>query len=198
MVCERDGTVSAVNPRAEDIVPELHPGERATAPGSPLPPLEEALAGEVVAERGGRTLAITASELGGADGGVVWTLRDISERARLERVKSDFVATASHELRSPLTSIKGFVELLERSPSLSDRDREFVDVILKSTDRLVELVNDLLDVTRLDAGKMDVHPRLFDLVGADPRGRGADGTAHRREGAAARARPAAGLAARPG
>jgi signal transduction histidine kinase/DNA-binding response OmpR family regulator/HAMP domain-containing protein len=164
VVCEHDGTVSAVNPRATEIVPELEPGEPAGGTGSPLPPLGDALAGEVIVDREGRTLAITAAELGdGEDGGIVWTLRDVSERARLERVKSDFVATASHELRSPLTSIKGFVELLERSPSLGDRDREFVDVILKSTDRLVDLVNDLLDVTRLDAGKMEVHPRLFDL-----------------------------------
>src|SRR3712207_676329 len=78
-------------------------------------------------------------------------------------MKSDFVATASHELRSPLTSIKGFVELLARSEGLGAREREFVDVILQSTDRLVDLVNDLLDVARLEAGKMEVHPRLFDL-----------------------------------
>ena len=94
---------------------------------------------------------------------MVWTLRDISERARLDRMKSDFVATASHELRSPLTSIKGFVELLGRSQALGDREREFVDVILQSTDRLVDLVNDLLDASRLEAGKMEVHPRLFDV-----------------------------------
>jgi CheY-like chemotaxis protein/anti-sigma regulatory factor (Ser/Thr protein kinase) len=79
-------------------------------------------------------------------------------------MKSDFVATASHELRSPLTSIKGFVELLDRSNALGDREREFVGVILQSTDRLVELVNDLLDVARLEAGRMEVHPRLFDLA----------------------------------
>ena len=71
---------------------------------------------------------------------MVWTIRDVSERARLERVKSDFVATASHELRSPLTSIKGFAELLERSEGLTRREREFAEVILSSTDRLVELV----------------------------------------------------------
>jgi len=79
-------------------------------------------------------------------------------------MKSDFVATASHELRSPLTSIKGFVELLGRSDSLGEREREFVGVILQSTDRLVDLVNDLLDVARLEAGRMEVHPRLFDLA----------------------------------
>ncbi len=102
---------------------------------------------------------------GDQDGdGIVWTIRDISERARLDRIKSDFVATASHELRSPLTSIKGFVELLGRSQALGEREREFVDVILQSTDRLVDLVNDLLDASRLEAGKMEVHPRLFDLT----------------------------------
>ena len=66
-------------------------------------------------EHGGRILAVRAGRLGAA-GGVVWTVHDVTARAELERAKSDFVATASHELRSPLTSIKGFVELLERSP----------------------------------------------------------------------------------
>ena len=85
------------------------------------------------------------------DQGVVWTARDTTERARLELAKSEFVATASHELRSPLTSIKGFVELLHRSPEdMSERQREFVDIILKSTDRLTELVEHLLDVARIE------------------------------------------------
>ena len=164
VVCDSFGTVTTVNPRAREIAPTLRPGEPAHGPESPLPRLEQALAGEVTVERDDRTLSITASRLGeGADAGVVWTLRDISERARLERVKSDFVATASHELRSPLTSIKGFVELLGRSDSLGEREREFVQVVLLSTNRLVDLVNDLLDVARLEAGKVDVHPRLFDL-----------------------------------
>jgi signal transduction histidine kinase/CheY-like chemotaxis protein len=164
VVCDADGVVTAVNPRAEEVVPELKPGSDASGRASPLPSLDEALAGEVMRERGERTLSITASRLG-EDGseGTVWTIRDVSERARLEKVKSDFVATASHELRSPLTSIKGFVELLGRSRGLGEREREFVDVILQSTDRLVDLVNDLLDVARLEAGKMEVHPRLFDL-----------------------------------
>ncbi len=165
VVCDGDGTVSAVNRRAEEIVPDLKPGVRAESPGGPLPDLREALGGEVVVDQDDRTLSITAARLGSGDAeGVVWTLRDISERARLDRMKSDFVATASHELRSPLTSIKGFVELLGRSDALGDREREFVGVILQSTDRLVHLVNDLLDVARLEAGRMEVHPRLFDLA----------------------------------
>jgi len=164
VVTDASGIVTAVNPRAREVVPELAPGASADAHAGLLPSFDEALAGEVIRERGPHTLSITAARLG-EDGseGVVWTIRDVSERARLEKVKSDFVATASHELRSPLTSIKGFVELLGRSTALGAREREFVEVILQSTDRLVDLVNDLLDVARLEAGKMEVHPRLFDV-----------------------------------
>jgi signal transduction histidine kinase/DNA-binding response OmpR family regulator len=164
VVCDAEGLVTDVNPRAEEVVPQLSPGAHADSEESPLPALELALTGEVMQEEGERTLSITAARLGqDGDQGVVWTIRDVSERARLERVKSDFVATASHELRSPLTSIKGFVELLSHSEGLEPREAEFVQVILESTDRLVALVNDLLDVARLEAGKMEVHPRLFDL-----------------------------------
>ena len=164
VVCDSAGIVSTINSRVSEIAPELRPGVHTHASASPLPPLEEALRGEVTVERGDRTLSITAARLGPGPGdGVVWTLRDISERARLERVKSDFVATASHELRSPLTSIKGFVELLGNSEALGPRERQFVDVILLSTDRLVDLVNDLLDVARLEAGKVEVKSRLVDV-----------------------------------
>jgi signal transduction histidine kinase/CheY-like chemotaxis protein/HAMP domain-containing protein len=156
--------IAAVNPRASELVPELVAAGRIDAPGSPLPPLDEALAAETVVEHGGRTLSVTAATLGSASDGIVWTVRDMSERARLERAKSDFVATASHELRSPLTSIKGFVELLDRSPeNMSARQREFVEIILRSTDRLVDLVNDLLDVARIEADHVEIHKRPIDV-----------------------------------
>jgi CheY-like chemotaxis protein/two-component sensor histidine kinase len=74
------------------------------------------------------------------------------------------VATASHELRSPLTSIKGFVELLEHSSDgMTERQREFIEIILKSTDRLVELVNDLLDVARIEADYVEINRRDIDV-----------------------------------
>ncbi len=171
IVTEPDGaTISAVNPRAEELVPELHPQGRVDATESPLPELEQALAGDAIVEHHDRTLAITAAALtrdpgGTIPGGTVWTIRDTTDRARLERAKSEFVATASHELRSPLTSIKGFVELLERSPgSMSSRQREFVQIILRSTDRLVDLVNDLLDVARIEANRFEVNRRAIDLA----------------------------------
>jgi signal transduction histidine kinase/DNA-binding response OmpR family regulator len=164
LVCEADGMVASVNPRARELVPALEPGSQSQGEASPLPKREDALRGEVIVDSEDRVLAVTAAEMEG--GGLVWTIRDISERARLERLKSEFVATASHELRSPLTSIKGFVELLARSEGLDAKQREFVDVILLSTNRLVDLVNDLLDVARIEAGQFEIHRRATDMVEA--------------------------------
>ena len=157
--------IVTMNPRAAELVRELSPGRSVDEPDSPLPALSAALEREVVIDHAGRILAVTAARLGDdATSGIVWTVRDVTERARLERAKSDFVATASHELRSPLTSIKGFVELLERSPdSMSARQLEFLDIIQRSTDRLVELVNDLLDVARLEADHVEINARPIDI-----------------------------------
>ena len=156
--------IAAVNPRAAELIPELGLGDRVDSGNSPLPPLDRTLEREQLIEHGGRTLAITATGLGREDDGIVWTVRDMTERAKLERAKSEFVATASHELRSPLTSIKGFVELLQNSPEpMSERQREFVDIILKSTDRLTELVGDLLDVARIEADRVELTRRPLDV-----------------------------------
>jgi signal transduction histidine kinase/CheY-like chemotaxis protein len=86
---------------------------------------------------------------------------EVSERAR-----SEFMATASHELRSPLTSIKGFAELLTRGPyaaSIPARQREFVEIIGRSADRLVDLVDELLDVARLNSDQTVVDRRPVDV-----------------------------------
>jgi signal transduction histidine kinase/HAMP domain-containing protein len=165
VICDAGEVIVAMNPRARELVPQLHPGERAHAPMSPLPRLDDARAGEVTIEHAGVTIAVTAARLEGPEGGVVWTLRDITERARLERAKSDFVATASHELRSPLTSIKGFIELLQstENENLTARQVEFIQIALQSTDRLVDLVNDLLDVARIESGQYEIQPRPCDL-----------------------------------
>jgi signal transduction histidine kinase/DNA-binding NarL/FixJ family response regulator len=156
--------IASVNPRAVELMPGLLVGGALDGPASPLPPLAAALDGEAEVSHGGRVLAITASRLGGPADAIAWIVRDATQHARLERAKSEFVATASHELRSPLTSIKGFAELLGRDPSgLSDRQREFVEIISRSTDRLVELVDDLLDVARIEADEVELDCRPIDI-----------------------------------
>ena len=97
--------------------------------------------------------------------------RQAGERDRLERMKDEFVLTASHELRSPLTSVQGFAELLmlERE-QLTPRQAETVEIILDNTRHLVRLLNDLLDLARSDAGRLTIKPVPTDAGAADLRG----------------------------
>jgi signal transduction histidine kinase len=89
---------------------------------------------------------------------------EASERDKLDRMKDEFVLTASHELRSPLTSVQGFAELLmmERD-SLTQRQVETVEIILDNCRHLVRLLNDLLDLARSDAGRLTIRPRPTEL-----------------------------------
>ncbi|MDO8748674.1 MAG: ATP-binding protein [Candidatus Omnitrophota bacterium] len=83
--------------------------------------------------------------------GCVLVIHDITQMRRLERVRSDFVANVSHELKTPLTSIKGFVEtLLEGAIDDKKNNREFLRVIQEHTNRLENLINDLLDLASLE------------------------------------------------
>jgi two-component system, OmpR family, sensor histidine kinase BaeS len=86
-------------------------------------------------------------------------------RAELDRLKDEFVLTASHELRSPLTSVQGFAELLmlERE-SLTPRQAETVEVILDNCRHLVRLLNDLLDLARSDAGRLSIQPQPTEVA----------------------------------
>jgi signal transduction histidine kinase len=85
--------------------------------------------------------------------------RRAGERDRLERMKDEFVLTASHELRSPVTSVQGFAELLmlERD-KLTPEQADTVEIILDNTRHLVRLLNDLLDLARSDAGRLAIKP----------------------------------------
>jgi signal transduction histidine kinase len=85
--------------------------------------------------------------------------RRAGERDRLDRMKDEFVLTASHELRSPLTSVQGFAELLmlERD-QLSPKQADTIEIILDNTRHLVRLLNDLLDLARSDAGRLTIKP----------------------------------------
>ncbi len=115
--------------------------------------LEEAVVGEVAAREvnvGERHLIVSARLL--PLGGAVVTFLDVSEIRRLEQVRRDFVANVSHEIKTPLTTVRGFAEaLLEEEPPPELRAR-FLEAIRSNTLRLQHLVDDLLDLSRLESG----------------------------------------------
>jgi len=84
--------------------------------------------------------------------GSVITLEDITHLKMLDRLKSDFIHTISHDLRSPLTAIMGYVELLDRVGPLNDQQKQFVRHVQNSAQNITSLINDLLDLGRIEAG----------------------------------------------
>ncbi len=80
------------------------------------------------------------------------TLQDITYLKELDRIKSDFVSTVSHDLRSPLTAILGYIELLDRVGPLSELQREFISRVQFNVHTITSLINDLLDLGRIEAG----------------------------------------------
>jgi two-component system phosphate regulon sensor histidine kinase PhoR len=102
----------------------------------------------------GRVFDVNVVQLGDQEEGIgaIVVFHDISELKRLEKVRQDFVANVSHELRTPLTSIKGYAEtLLAEGDESSDSAREFLQIILKHSNQMSNMVDDLLQLARLEA-----------------------------------------------
>ena len=148
------------------------------ADSAPLPPIEElfhakqaqellraALAGRDV-ERAelaldDRELLLDARPLTG--GGVLLVLHDVTRLRRLEAVRRDFVANVSHELKTPLTSIAGYAETLAAQTSLDAEARRFAETILSNARRMQRLVDDLLDLSRVESGSWQPTPQRVDV-----------------------------------
>ena len=100
--------------------------------------------------------------------GIVTILRDVTREVEAERAKTDFVSNVSHELRTPLTSIKGYSELLLGNAvgPLNDQQTHFLRIIQSSSNRLTTLINDLLDISRIESGrfKLETKPVQMALV----------------------------------
>ena len=94
--------------------------------------------------------------------GVVTVLRDITKEIEADRAKSEFISTVSHELRTPMTSIKGYTDLLLMGAvgELNPQQHHFLEVIKSNADRLTGLINDLLDISRIETGRLrlDLQP----------------------------------------
>ena len=112
-------------------------------------------------------IALTATPflLGMEMRGVVVTFRDISEEKKVDRMKSEFVSLASHQLRTPLTAVGWYIELLQKeaAPLLHEDQKEYLTQIVSSHQRMVTLVNDLLNVSRIELGRLTVEPEHTDL-----------------------------------
>ncbi|PRC93838.1 ATP-binding protein [Solimicrobium silvestre] len=93
---------------------------------------------------------------------------DLSERNRMSRLKSEFISIVSHELRTPLTSIRGSLALLEGgiTGELEEKSMELVKIAHRNSRRLIDIVNDILDMEKLDAGKMVFEMRSIEITSA--------------------------------
>jgi signal transduction histidine kinase len=91
--------------------------------------------------------------------------RDVTREVEADRMKSEFVSVVSHELRTPMTSLKAALSLLLAGAAgpLEARARELLDIGVRNIDRLIRLVGDLLDLSRIQAGRMELHPEPVSL-----------------------------------
>jgi PAS domain S-box-containing protein len=106
-------------------------------------------------EIAGRTLFASASTIISADASVlgrVCVLRDVTHFKELDQMKSEFVATVSHDLRAPLTFMRGYATMLPMVGTLNEKQREFGDKIIGGVEQMTALIDDLLDLGRIEAG----------------------------------------------
>lgn len=156
------GRVVRANPAARALLklPERVRGEQVTA-------LIRHTDLRALLERAGRGAAVPAEEITFEDrrllvaarpfrdeatSGAVVAFVDLTELRRLEGVRRDFVANVSHELKTPLTSIRGYIETLMSDDVPSETQRQFLEVVHRNTERLHHIVEDLLDLSRLESG----------------------------------------------
>ena len=127
--------------------------------------LSAALAGEATEPTeinvDGQSMMLTARALG--DGGVVLAVFDLTASRRVEAVRRDFVANVSHELKTPLTVILGFAETLAAGDVPAEQGLRFVEAIQSNAQRMQQIVDDLLDLSRIESGGWVPNPVRVDL-----------------------------------
>ncbi|RJQ54348.1 MAG: response regulator [Actinobacteria bacterium] len=97
--------------------------------------------------------------------GCVKSLHDITAEREISQMKNEFVSTVSHELRTPLTSIKGYVDLIldGEAGEINEIQQEFLTIVKQNSDRLVSLINDLLDISRIESGRIHLKIQPIDV-----------------------------------
>jgi len=163
LVTDNRGNIVLANPAAEAVLrgnAEEALGKPAdewlTAPGvvELVQPGSEQRTAEVAID-GGRVLFATASDIhpGGKDAsGRVCILWDVTHFKKLDMLKSEFVSTVSHDLRAPLTLMRGYVTMLSMVGAMNEQQKEFVRKIYEGVEQMAQLVDNLLDLGRIEAG----------------------------------------------
>jgi PAS domain S-box-containing protein len=123
------------------------------------------------AKVGPRMVSMTMGPVLKEDGqmlGALLVVRDITREIEADRLKTEFIGTMSHELRTPMTAIKGFTQLLAMGSlgPLNDTQREFVGTIHSNTERMIALINDVLDITKIESGSVDLEWRSLHMAEA--------------------------------
>jgi two-component system phosphate regulon sensor histidine kinase PhoR len=111
--------------------------------------------------------ATSAKDSAGKKIGVVILLRDITREKEIDRMKTEFISIVSHELRTPLTTIRESVsQVLDGIlGATTDLQREFLSICLDDIDRLTRIINDLLDISKIEAKKLDLKKQIIDITG---------------------------------
>ncbi|MCZ7568515.1 MAG: ATP-binding protein [Ardenticatenaceae bacterium] len=122
-------------------------------------------AGRINEERVYQALAAPVPSSEGRPRGVVTVLRDITAQKELEKMKSNFLSVISHELKTPLHSIKGFVDiiLMGKTGEINDLQRDFLGTVKDQTGQLQTLIQDLLEFSRLESGQLKLRPEIVDI-----------------------------------
>jgi signal transduction histidine kinase len=96
---------------------------------------------------------------------LILQILDITERKEVERMKNEFVSIVSHELRTPLTSIRGSLGLIAGTASkdLPDKINRLIQIAHENSERLILLINDILDISKIEAGKLQLEMQVFDV-----------------------------------
>ncbi len=138
--------------------------EAATRRETALPAVEITV--KVPGEWKGRVLQARAARVQQDNGeliGIVTILRDVTQQREIDKMKTELVSMVAHELRSPLTSIAGFSELLLDSDITKGQSEEYAGIILKEANRLGELINKFLDISRIESGRIQPKKSAVDI-----------------------------------
>lgn len=115
------------------------------------------------------TLLITATPVINKEGktlGAIEVIRDVTKERDVDRMKTEFVSIVSHQLRTPITAMNWYLEELfnEEIGKLNDEQKEYMKEVMSSNQRMVALINDLLNISRLESGRMSITPEKTDIM----------------------------------